>query len=471
MQPSCVRARACRRAVALLLIGRAAVAANRRGSRPRRTPARTRPCPRRCRPLLPTVNIAPAVGWPQGETPTPAAGFAVNAFATGLEHPRWLYVLPNGDVLVAETNGRRARAASSRSGARSWARRCRRPAPACPARTASRCCAMPTATASPKHAPFPANLMSPFGMALVGDTLYVANADAVVRVPVSRAATRRSPPRRSRSPTCRARRATTTGPRAWSPAATDRSCTSASAPTATSARTAWTPRSTAPRCSRSIRPPAHGACIASGLRNPVGMAWHPQSGALWTVVNERDELGSDLVPDYLTSVREGAFYGWPYSYFGPHVDTRVQPPRPDLVATAIKPDYALGAHVAPLGLAFYDGNAAARALRQRRVHRPARLLEPRSAQRLQGGVRAVRRRPAGRRIEDVLTGFLDARGQRARSPGRRRGRPARARCWWPTMSATSIWRVVPSSVFMRLEGARVRSTRVEASHASITVRG
>ena len=95
--------------------------------------------------------------------------------------------------------------------------------------------------------------------------------------------------------------------------------------------------------------------FASGLRNPVGLDWQPRSGALWTVVNERDELGSDLVPDYLTSVRDGAFYGWPYSYWGQHVDARVQPPRPDLVARAIAPDYALGNHVAPLGLAFYDG--------------------------------------------------------------------------------------------------------------------
>jgi len=97
--------------------------------------------------------------------------------------------------------------------------------------------------------------------------------------------------------------------------------------------------------------------FATGLRNANGLAWEPARGALWTVVNERDELGSDLVPDYLTSVKEGAFYGWPYSYFGAHVDPRVTPPRPDLVATAVKPDYALGAHVAPLGLAWIDGRA------------------------------------------------------------------------------------------------------------------
>ena len=97
--------------------------------------------------------------------------------------------------------------------------------------------------------------------------------------------------------------------------------------------------------------------FATGLRNPNGMAWEPQTGALWTVANERDELGNDLVPDYLTSVKEGAFYGWPYSYYGQHVDARVDPPRPDLVASAVSPDYALGAHVAALGLAYSDGTA------------------------------------------------------------------------------------------------------------------
>ena len=132
--------------------------------------------------------------------------------------------------------------------------------------------------------------------------------------------------------------------------------------------------------------------FATGLRNPNGMAWEPSSGALWTVANERDELGNDLVPDYLTSVKQGAFYGWPYSYFGQHVDMRVDPPRPDLVARAVAPDYALGAHVAALGLAYADESARALPTQsdQRNVHRRTRLVESRSARRLQSGVRAVR---------------------------------------------------------------------------------
>ena len=178
------------------------------------------------------------------------------------------------------------------------------------------------------------------------------------------------------------------------------------------------PRRAAPRSGRSTRRPAAIACFASGLRNPNrhGLASRA-TGALWTVVNERDELGSDLVPDYLTSVEDGGFYGWPYSYFGDHVDERVQPPRPDLVAQAIVPDYALGAHTASLGLDLRRGQQPAAGLRERRLRRPARLLEPRSAQRLQGDLRAVRERPAGRRA-----------GRRAdRLPQRRRatalGRP------------------------------------------------
>ena len=132
--------------------------------------------------------------------------------------------------------------------------------------------------------------------------------------------------------------------------------------------------------------------FASGLRNPVGLAWQPQSGALWVAVNERDELGDNLVPDYITSVRDGAFYGWPYSYYGTHVDERVTPQRPELVAKAVVPDYALGSHTASLGLTFYQGGCLSRPLPEWRLRRSARLLEPLGAQRLQGDLRPVRRR-------------------------------------------------------------------------------
>ena len=134
--------------------------------------------------------------------------------------------------------------------------------------------------------------------------------------------------------------------------------------------------------------------FASGLRNPTGLQWEPQTGKLWAIVNERDEIGADLVPDYLTSVQDGGFYGWPYSYYGQHVDQRVKEQRPDLVAKAIKPDYAIASHVAPLGLLFYTGTQPAERLSRRRLHRRARQLGPFAAERLQGQLRAVRRRPA-----------------------------------------------------------------------------
>ena len=151
--------------------------------------------------------------------------------------------------------------------------------------------------------------------------------------------------------------------------------------------------------------------FASGLRNPNGLAWEPQSGALWTTVNERDEIGSDLVPDYMTSVKDGAFYGWPYSYFGQHVDTRVKPPRPDLVAKAIAPDYALGTHTASLGLAFYESSLLPKHFAggafigqhgswNRQPHSGYKVIF----------VPFADGRPAGT-PEDVLTGFLNAQGQ------------------------------------------------------------
>ena len=173
--------------------------------------------------------------------------------------------------------------------------------------------------------------------------------------------------------------------------------------------------------------PASTASSPRACAIRVGMAWEPETGALWTVVNERDELGSDLVPDYMTSVRDGGFYGWPYSYFGQHVDARVKPPRPDLVAKAIVPDYALGrAHRLARPRVRATARRPAAALRERRVRRPARLVEPQAAQRLQGDLRAVRRRQAGGRAgrrADRLRRATTARRTAGRSASRstRRG--------------------------------------------------
>ncbi|HEX6006360.1 MAG TPA: sorbosone dehydrogenase family protein [Burkholderiales bacterium] len=307
------------------------------------------------RTLIPTVEIAPAKGWPDGAKPTATAGMIVNAFATGLDHPRWLYVLPNGDVLVAESD---APPRESGGGMKDRLMKffMRKAGSGFP--SANRITLLRDAdgdgVAEVRHA-FLENLNSPFGMALVGSDLYVANCDAVLRFPYKEGATRIDTP----------------GVKVTDlPGAPNHHWTKNLLPSRDGTRLYITVGSNSNAAEKGMEieegraaiweldlKSGHKRVYASGLRNPNGMAWEPATGALWTVVNERDELGSDLVPDYLTSVREGAFYGWPYSYFGQHVDRRVEPQRPDLVAKALKPDYALGPHVAPLGLVHSRGNA------------------------------------------------------------------------------------------------------------------
>ena len=308
--------------------------------------------------LVPTVNVADASGWPPGTTPVAAPGFAVGAFATGLQHPRWLYRLPNGDVLVAETDAP-PRPAESSNGLRGFFMKLfmRKAGSATP--SADRITLLRDADGdgvAEFRSVLAQGLHSPFGMALVGDTLYVANADALVKLPYHDGDT-----------TITAEPVTVValpgGPRNhhWTKslvASGDGSRLYVGVGSNSNVGENGMDEE-AGRAAIWEIDPATGAhrIFASGLRNPVGMDWQPRSGALWVAVNERDELGSDLVPDYMTSVRDGGFYGWPYSYYGQHVDTRPQPPRPDLVARAIKPDYALGPHTASLGLAFYDADA------------------------------------------------------------------------------------------------------------------
>ena len=314
------------------------------------------------RTLVPTMRIAPAVGWPDGGKPTAAAGTTVSAFASGLDHPRWIYVLPNGDVLVAETNA--PPRPDDNKGIKGWVRKMFMKRAGSGVPSANRITLLRDADGdgvAEVRTTFLENLRSPFGMALIGNSLYVANTDAVVRFPYTAGATRISEPG-----------ATLTELPAGS---INHHWTKNLIASRDGSRLYVTVGSNSNAAERGVEQEAGRAAIwevdvatgakrlfASGLRNPNGLAWEPDRGALWTVVNERDELGSDLVPDYLTSVREGAFYGWPYSYYGAHVDARVKPPRPDLVATAVKPDYALGSHVAPLGLAFSDGTTLTPAL-------------------------------------------------------------------------------------------------------------
>jgi glucose/arabinose dehydrogenase len=306
--------------------------------------------------LIPTVKVAPAKGWPAGVTPKAAPGTRVSAFATDLQHPRWIYVLPNGDVLVAETAAPERPAEGRGLKGRAMSLFMKKAGSAVP--SANRITLLRDADGDgvpESRQVFLEGLNSPFGMALAGDALYVANTDAVVRFPYREGQTRITDPGTKLTELPAGPRnhhwtknliASRDGAKLYVTTGSNSNVAEHGMDEEVGRAEIWEVDAKS----------GQRRTFASGLRNPNGLGWEPKSGALWTVVNERDELGSDLVPDYLTSVKENAFYGWPYSYFGQNVDKRPQPPRPDLVAKAIKPDYALGNHVAPLGLTF-SGNA------------------------------------------------------------------------------------------------------------------
>ncbi|HET9003349.1 MAG TPA: sorbosone dehydrogenase family protein [Gemmatimonadaceae bacterium] len=360
--------------------------------------------------LIPLVKIAPAKGWPAGARPVAAPGLAVAPFATGLDHPRWLYVLPNGDVLVAETNGpKRPR---NNPGLKGWFTDRFQKKAGSGVKSANRITLLRDADGdgvAELRTTFLSGVNSPFGMVLVGHTLYVANTDALVRVPYA-----------SGDTVCSATPVTIT---ALPAGPINHHWTKNVIASADGSRLYVAVGSNSNAAERGIGAeegraaiwevdPATGShrIYASGLRNPVGMTRVPETGALWVAVNERDELGSDLVPDYMTAVRDGAFYGFPYSYYGQHVDRRVKPRRPDLVASAIVPDYALGNHTASLGL-FHAAKTALPAPFANGMfvgQHGSWNRKPRSGYRVifvpfANGV------PAGAPVE-VLTGFLDGEG-------------------------------------------------------------
>jgi glucose/arabinose dehydrogenase len=310
------------------------------------------PAPHRT--LIPTVNHAHAIGWPAGTTPAAAPGLAVSAYATGLDHPRSLHVLPNGDVLVAESN--EPRSPDKNRGIRGWFEDRVKKEAGAGNPSADRIALLRGIGANGlalTRGVFLNGLHSPFGMALVGSDLYVANTDAILRFPYSSGDTQIT------APGVKVLDLPTGGH--WTRdliASGDGLRLYVTVGSMSNVGEFGMDREAGRAAVYEIDlSTGHSRVFASGLRNPNGLAWEPRSGALWVAVNERDELGSDLVPDYMTSVRDGGYYGWPYSYYGAHVDERVQPPRPDLVATAMVPDYALGAHTACLGLAFYDADA------------------------------------------------------------------------------------------------------------------
>ena len=302
--------------------------------------------------LMPPMRVAKVVGWGEDETPAVPQGLQVHALATGLEHPRSLYVLPNGDVLVVESNGPKAPVNRPKDIITGWVQSFA----GAKAKNANRITLLrDNGDGSPKlRTVFLDHLNSPFGVALVGHDLYVANTDAIVRYPyqdgqtsITAAGTKLTdlPGGPIDHHWTKALLASPDGSKLYVGVGSNSNITENGIGAEYERAAIWE----VDRTSGAHR------IFASGIRNPTGLQWEPETGKLWAIANERDEIGPDLVPDYLTSVQDGGFYGWPYSYYGQHLDPRVEPQRPDLVAKAIIPDYSLSSHVAPLGVAMYTG--------------------------------------------------------------------------------------------------------------------
>jgi hypothetical protein len=302
--------------------------------------------------LLPPMHIAKVVGW-NGATPSVPAALKVQAFASGLANPRSLYVLPNGDVLVVESGGPPGPVSRPKEIVMNWVEKMAHSR----TKPGQRILLFRDTNGDglpDQQTVFIDHLNSPFGVVLVGNDLYVANTDAVIRYPYTSGQTQISDPgvklcdlpggpidhHWTKSLT-----ASPDGSELYAGVGSNSNITENGIQAELDRASIWQ----IDRASGAHRE------YATGLRNPNGLQFEPQTHKLWAVINERDELGPDLVPDYLTSVQDGAFYGWPYSYYGQHIDPRVQPQRPDLVAKAIAPDYSLSSHVAPLGLVFYSG--------------------------------------------------------------------------------------------------------------------
>jgi glucose/arabinose dehydrogenase len=355
--------------------------------------------------LIPPIQIARVVGWGK-ETPTVPQGLQVYALATGFEHPRSLYVLPNGDVLVVESNGPKAPIYRPKDIVTAWVTWLAGAA----AKGGNRITLLRDTKGDgipDVRTVFLDQLNSPFGVALVGNDLYVANTDAIVRYPYQEGQTSITAPGTKLTDLpggpidhhwTKSLLASPDGSKLYVGVGSNSNITENGIGAEYERAAIWE----VDRASGAHR------IFASGTRNPTGLAWEPETHKLWAVVNERDEIGPDLVPDYLTSVRDGAFYGWPYSYYGQHLDPRVQPQRPDLVATAIAPDYALSSHVAPLGVAMYTGTGLPASYRG-----GAFVSEHGSWDRTPlNGYKVVfvpfsGGQPSGP-AQDVVTGFLDA---------------------------------------------------------------
>jgi glucose/arabinose dehydrogenase len=360
--------------------------------------------------ILPTVNIAPARGWATGALPVAAAGTIVSAYATDLDHPRWLYTLPNGDILVAESNA--PPKPEDGKGLKGWVMGLVMKRAGAGVPSANRITLLRDTDGdgiADLRSVLLEGLNSPFGMALVGNQLYVANTDAVLRFPYAAGDKRITAPGVKildlpggpiNHHWTKNLIASADGSRLYISVGSNSNVGERGMAAEAGRAAIW---------EFDIKTGTH-RIFASGLRNANGMAWEPTSGELWTVVNERDELGSDLVPDYMTSVKNGGFYGWPYSYYGQNIDERVRPQQPELVASAIAPDYALGPHTASLGLVSSVGTTLPPQFSRgmfvgqhgswnRRPHSGYKVIF----------VPFEAGKPSGLPV-DVLTGFLSAEG-------------------------------------------------------------
>jgi glucose/arabinose dehydrogenase len=365
--------------------------------------------------ILPTIRVAKAKGWSDGAKPQSAEGTSVAALAVQLQHPRWLYVLPNGDVLVAESEA--PAKPDDGKGVRGKVQKLvmkRAGSGAHPSANRITLLRESNPGSVEKHV-FLQGLNSPIGMALVGNTFFVADSDAVQSFPYRSGDTeiRSAPTELTPLPAgtinhhwTKSLLASPDGRHLYVGVGSNSNAAENGLAAERERAAVW---------EIDIKTGKH-RIYASGLRNPVGLAWEPQSNALWVAVNERDELGDRVPPDYMTAVRDGGFYGWPFSYYGQHIDDRVNPQDPARVAAALVPDYALGVHTASLGLAWSGG-----------VELPSRFRQGMfvgqhgswNRKQLTGYkvifVPFANGRPAGPPI-DVLTGFLD-------SHNHARGRP------------------------------------------------
>ena len=361
---------------------------------------------------IPLFKIAKAVGWKNGTMPVPAAGLKVQPFAVGLSHPRWLLALPNGDVLVAETNA--PPKPDDYPGVKGWITRNMQEDAGAGSKSADRITLLRDTNGdgiADVKGVLLAGLHSPFGMALVGEQLYIADTDALLRVPYKTGDTRigARPQKVLDLPAGRINHhwtknviATPDGSLLYVTVGSNSNAGERGQKVEQERAAIW-----------EVNPKTGDHRIyAYGLRNPVGLGWEPTTHTLWTVVNERDELGSDLVPDYLTSVQFGGFYGWPWFYWGKYPDSRPKGQPPELIEeTSIRPDYSVGPHTASLGLAFAAGSKLGPSFADGAFigQHGSWNRDPPSGYKVVF-VKFVKGQPVGKPI-DVLTGFLDSKGQ------------------------------------------------------------